>query len=150
MNIRDTSVPPTDNPGAPLDESEQIWQEIRELARRAVIDRERNVELLYGVPDWPEPEPLGGELPPVQACDLPLLPRSLRPLVEDTAERMQVPLDYPAVMAVLCLAGVTNRRATIQPKAVDTSWVVVPNLWGGIIAPPGLMKSPVISAMIPP
>jgi hypothetical protein len=150
MNIRDTSVPPTDNPGAPLDESEQIWQEIRELARRVVIDRERNVELLYGVPEWPEPEPLGGELPPVQACDLALLPRSLRPLVEDTAERMQVPLDYPAVMAVLCLAGVTNRRATIQPKAVDTSWVVVPNLWGGIIAPPGLMKSPVISAMIPP
>jgi hypothetical protein len=24
----------------------------------------------------------------------------------------------------------------------DTSRVVVPNLWGGIIAPPGLMKSP--------
>jgi hypothetical protein len=60
------------------------------------------------------------------------------------AERMQVPLDYPAVVAVLCLSGVTNRRATIQPKAADTSWVVVPNLWGGIIAQPGLMKSPVM------
>src|ERR1035438_76029 len=100
--------------------------------------------------DWPEPEPLGGELPPVRACDLALLPESLRPLVEDTAERMQVPLDYPAVVAVLCLAGVTNRRATIQPKAADTSWIAVPNLWGGIIAPPGLMKSPVISAMTQP
>ena len=100
--------------------------------------------------DWPKPEPLGGELPPVQSCDLALLPESLRPLVEDTAERMQVPLDYPAVVAVLCLAGVTNRRATIQPKAADTSWLVVPNLWGGIIAPPGLMKSPVISAMTQP
>ncbi len=100
--------------------------------------------------DWPKPEPLGGELPPVEACDLALLPESLRPLVEDTAERMQVPLDYPAVVAVLCLAGVTNRRATIQPKAADTSWLVVPNLWGGIIASPGLMKSPVISAMTQP
>jgi len=100
--------------------------------------------------DWPEPEPLGGELPPVQACDIVLLPESLRPLIEDTAERMQVPLDYPAVVAVLCLAGVTNRRATIQPKAADTSWIVVPNLWGGIIAPPGLMKSPVISAITQP
>jgi len=42
---------------------------------------------------------------------------------------------------VLCLAGAVNRRATIQPKANDTGWVVVPNLWGGIIAPPGFMKS---------
>ena len=100
--------------------------------------------------DWPEPAPLGGELPVVQAFDLALLPESLRPLVEDTAERMQVPVDYPAAIAVLCLAGVTNRRAAIQPKAADTSWIVVPNLWGGIIAPPGLMKSPVISAMTQP
>jgi putative DNA primase/helicase len=99
---------------------------------------------------WPKPEPLGGELPTVQACDISLLPESLRPLVEDTAERMQVPLDYPAVAAVLCLAGATNRRATIQPKAADTSWIVTPNLWGGIIAPPGLMKSPVISAVTQP
>jgi hypothetical protein len=100
--------------------------------------------------DWPKPEPLGGELPTVQACDIALLPDSLRPLVEDTAERMQVPLDYPAVVAVLCLAGVTNRRATIQPKERDTSWIVVPNLWGGIIAPPGLMKSPVIATITQP
>lgn len=100
--------------------------------------------------DWPEPEPLGGELPSVQAFDSALLPESLCPLVEDTAERMQVPLDYPAVTSILCLSGVTNRRAIIQPKAADTSWTVVPNLWGGIVAPPGLMKSPVISAITRP
>jgi hypothetical protein len=100
--------------------------------------------------DWPDPELLGGELPPVPAFDPPLLPAALRPLAEDTAERMQVPLDYPAVVAVLCLAGVTGRRATIQPKAEDTSWVVIPNLWGGIIAPPGLMKSSVISLLTQP
>jgi hypothetical protein len=99
---------------------------------------------------WPDPEPLGGELPAVQPFDLALLPESLRSLVKDVAERMQVPLDYPAVAAVLCVSGVTNRRATIQPKTEDTSWVVVPNLWGGMIAPPGLMKSPVISAMTQP
>jgi Protein of unknown function (DUF3987) len=100
--------------------------------------------------DWPDPAPLGGELPPVPAFDSQLLPAALRPLAEDTAERMQVPLDYPAVVAVLCLAGATGRRAAIQPKATDTSWVVTPNLWGGIIAPPGLMKSPVISLLTQP
>jgi putative DNA primase/helicase len=100
--------------------------------------------------DWPEPEPLGGELPTVRAFDTALLPEALRPLVVDTAERMQVPLDYPAVVSVLALAGVTNRRARIQPKTQDTSWIVIPNLWGGIVAPPGLMKSPVISIMTQP
>ncbi|MDE3195488.1 MAG: DUF3987 domain-containing protein, partial [Acidobacteriota bacterium] len=59
---------------------------------------------------------------------------------------MQVPIDYPAVVVVLCLAGAVNRRAIIQPKANDTAWAVVPNLWGGIIAPPGRLKSPVIQA----
>src|SRR5262249_38789040 len=92
---------------------------------------------------WPEPLPLESELPPVEPFADDLLPVALRPLVRDVAERMQTPADYPAVVAVLCLAGVVNRRAVIQPKAHDTSWVVVPNLWGGIIAPPGFMKSPV-------
>jgi hypothetical protein len=102
------------------------------------------------VEDWPKPEPIQSELPPVVAFSEELLPDSFRRLVADVAERMQVPMDYPAVVMVLCLAGAVNRRATIQPKANDTGWVVVPNLWGGIIAPPGFMKSPVIQAATRP
>jgi hypothetical protein len=70
---------------------------------------------------WTDPQPLGGELPPVAGFDLALMPAALRPLVEDTAERMQVPCDFAAVVAVLCIAGVTGRRARVQPKAEDTS-----------------------------
>lgn len=102
------------------------------------------------IDEWPNPEPLGGELPTVQPFDVATLPGALRPLVEDTAERMQVPPDYPAVVAVVNLAGVTNRRATIQPKAVDTTWRVVPNIWAGIVGPPGVLKSPVIAAVSRP
>ncbi len=97
---------------------------------------------------WPKPEPMQSELPPVEAFSEDLLPDSFRPLVADVTQRMQVPTDYPAVVMVLCLAGAVNRRAVIQPKANDTGWVVVPNLWGGIVAPPGFMKSPVIQAII--
>ncbi len=100
--------------------------------------------------DWPKPEPLQSELPPVADFSENLLPDSLRPLVENVANRMQVPLDYPAAVAVLCVAGTVNRRAVIQPKANDTGWVIVPNLWGGIIAPPGFLKSPVIQAATRP
>lgn len=99
---------------------------------------------------WPEPEPLGSDLPEVPAFDPDLLPVSFRPLVEDIADRMQVPLDFPSVAAIATLAGMTNRRAIIQPKRNDTSWLVTPNLWGGIVAPPGMMKSPVIACMTKP
>ena len=99
---------------------------------------------------WPEPQPLGGELPAAQQFDLDLLPEALRGLVEDTAERMQVPLDFPAAISLLGLAGAVGRRAVIQPKALDFCWVVVPNLWGGVVAAPGMMKSPVITTVTRP
>ncbi len=100
--------------------------------------------------DWPEPEPLVESLPDVAQFDLELMPESFRPLVKDVAERMQVPLDLPAVAAIATLAGVTNRRAVIQPKRNDHTWTVVPKLWGGIVAPPGMLKSPVLSCMTQP
>jgi putative DNA primase/helicase len=100
--------------------------------------------------DWPKLEPIQSELPPVEVFPEDILPDSFRPLVVDVTERMQVPMDYPAVAVVLCLAGAVSRRALIQPKANDIGWVVVPNLWGGIIAPPGFMKSPVIQAATRP
>jgi putative DNA primase/helicase len=100
--------------------------------------------------EWPPPEPLGGELPAVQAFDLKLLPEALRPLVEDTAQRMQVPLDFPAVTSVISLSAVTGGRALMLPKDQDPSWVVVPNLWGGTVGWPGIMKSPVIDTITSP
>ena len=113
-----------------------------------------NLQSKWGTPasveDWPDPQPIHGELPPVQRFSEDLLPVSFRPLVSDVAMRMQVPMDYPAAVMVLCLAGAVNRRARIQPKANDSGWLIVPNLWGGIIAPPGFMKSPVIQATTRP
>jgi putative DNA primase/helicase len=99
---------------------------------------------------WPEPIPLEPALPPVQPLPLEYLPRALRPLIQDTAERMQVPSDYPAANAVVTLGGCVNRRAIIQPKREDFSWKVVPKLWGGIVGPPGFLKSPVTRAVTSP
>jgi putative DNA primase/helicase len=100
--------------------------------------------------DWPDPLPLGDELPPVPQFALEVLPPSFRPLVEDVSERMQTPLDFAAAAAIVALAGCVNRRAVIQPKAADSSWTKVPNLWGAIVAPPGFMKSPLLRAITSP
>lgn len=99
---------------------------------------------------WPDPSELGDELPPVEPFACEVLPESFRPLVEDVSERTQTPMDYAAAAAIVSLAGCVNRRATMQPKAEDTSWLVIPNLWGAVIAPPGFMKSPVQRLMTRP
>jgi hypothetical protein len=123
---------------------EQFW----ELPEQVLNLRPRTAT--FSQTDWPDPAPLGDELPPVDAFSPELLPTSFRPFVEDVSERMQTPLDYAAVAAVVTLAGCVNRRAAIAPKAEDVSWLVVPNLWGAIVGPPGYMKSPVLRAITLP
>ncbi len=88
------------------------------------------------------------ELPALQpeAPDLPpeLLPPALRYWLVDIAERLQVPLEFVAVPALIALSAIIGRTAGIHPKTLD-DWLVVPNLWGGIVAPPGWLKSPAIA-----
>jgi hypothetical protein len=99
--------------------------------------------------DWPEAEPILGSLPEVDRFDPELLPEALRAWVSDIAERLQIPPDFPAATAIVELAGVIGRRARIRPKRFD-DWEVVPNLWGGIVGRPGLMKSPCIRTVLRP
>jgi putative DNA primase/helicase len=98
----------------------------------------------------PKPAALGDDLPPVAAFNSALLPVAVRALVDDVSERMQAPPDFAAAAAVLALAGAVNRRAVIEPKLHDASWHIVPNLWGAMVGPPGVMKSPVVSAIMRP
>ena len=64
-----------------------------------------------------DPRPLPAELPPVLPFDENLLPAALTPWVTDTWERMQCPPDYPAVAAMVALAGVVGRKIAIAPQA---------------------------------
>ncbi len=99
--------------------------------------------------DWEDPTPLPDSLPPVEPFDPALLPDALRPWCEDIAERMQVPLDYVAVGAVAVAASLVGRRVGIRPKRYD-DWIVVANLWAGIVGPPSAMKSPALAEVAKP
>jgi putative DNA primase/helicase len=94
--------------------------------------------------DWPAPAPLRALRPPVAAFDPVLLPGVLRPWLTDIAERMQCPPDYPAVGGMLALGATVGRQLGIRPKRQD-DWLEVPNLWGAVVGPPGLMKSPALA-----
>jgi putative DNA primase/helicase len=96
---------------------------------------------------WPEIQPLPDALPPVPKLDAEMLPESLRPWLVDVAERMQCPLEYPAIGALVALSSVVGRQIGIRPRLRD-NWTVVPNLWGAVVGRPGLMKTPALSEAV--
>ena len=93
--------------------------------------------------NWGDPEILPDLRPPVQAFREEFLPEGLRSWNMDIADRMQCPPDFPAVAAIVSMASLVGRKIGIRPKKHD-DWTVIPNLWGGVIGRPGLMKTPAI------
>lgn len=121
----------------------------------AVLDRARRYESAGPTPpandsDWPEPEEIKATLPPVPVYDPRLLPPVFRGWVGDIAERMQCPIEYLAVGAIVAAGAAVGNRVGIQPKQHDTGWVEVPNLWGAVVGRPGVMKSPALSQVLLP
>ena len=55
---------------------------------------------------WPDPQPLPDILPRVALFDPKMLPDAVRAFVVDVSERMQCPIDFPAVAMMIVLAGV--------------------------------------------
>ena len=98
---------------------------------------------------WPEIQPIPETLYPVEPFDVALLPESLRGWIDDGAERMQCPPDFPAVGAMVALSSVIGRKCVVKPKRFD-DWEVVPNLWGAVVGRPGIMKSPALSFALNP
>ena len=91
--------------------------------------------------EWPEPEPLGEDLLPVEPFDYELLPNAFRGLVRNAATSMQSPPDFPAVAVMIAAGTVIGRQCGIRPKQLD-DWKEYPNLWGVVIGTPGVAKTP--------
>jgi putative DNA primase/helicase len=109
----------------------------------------RGIACEQATASWPSPEPLPGALPLVPEFDECLLPDALRPWIVDVANRAQAPLDFPAVGAIVALSSAVGRRLAIHPRRRD-DWIVVPNLWGIIVGPPGFLKSPMLHEVMKP
>jgi putative DNA primase/helicase len=123
------------------------WQELRNLVegdkRPGAFVSSVSTGFAKNDINWQPPRPLPSGLSVVMVFESNLLPEALRPWIEDIAERLQCPVDFPAVAAMVGLAGVVGRKVGIRPKCHD-DWLVVPNLWGAVIGRPGVMKTPAI------
>ncbi|MGH8772232.1 MAG: PriCT-2 domain-containing protein, partial [Burkholderiales bacterium] len=99
---------------------------------------------------WPEPTPIEAPLLPVEAFNADvLLPDALRAWIMDEADRMPCAPDFIAAGAIVALGALIGARCAIKPKSND-DWLVVPNLWGSIVANPSAKKTPSISAALKP
>ena len=103
-----------------------------------------------GATDSPEPKQIRATLHPVAPFDPEtLLPEGLRAWVMDEADRMPCPPDFIAAAAMVALGAIIGASCAIKPKMND-DWLVVTNLWGGIVGLPSAKKSPAISAALKP
>lgn len=101
---------------------------------------------------WGEPrllQDIREELLPIPALAPDLIPEPFQEWLMDIAERMQCPLDYVTIGAMIMTAAVVGAGCGIRPKRQD-SWTVIPNLWGGIIGAPSTLKSPALKEILKP
>ncbi|MGH8584658.1 MAG: YfjI family protein [Gammaproteobacteria bacterium] len=100
--------------------------------------------------EFSEARPIQAPLWPVPAFpEQVLLPDALRAWIMDESWRMPCQTDFIAAAALVSLGAVIGARCAIKPKPKD-DWLVVPNLWGGIVGPPSAKKSPAITAATKP
>jgi putative DNA primase/helicase len=95
------------------------------------------------------PEPIRVDLMPVPPLAEAMIPAPFRGWLGDIARRGCFPLEYPASAAVVALSSLVGRKVGIRPKRHD-DWLVVPNLWGAVVGPPGIQKSPAVQEAMRP
>ena len=79
-----------------------------------------------------------------------LLPKSVRAFSVDIAERMDhAPLSFSAVSTMMVLSASIGRSVGVRVKQND-DWTEVSNLWGALIAPPSIKKSPILKEVVKP
>ena len=126
------------------------WRELREHFEPGAYVGDGEHRSLSEAEEWnAAPSPLPSGLPRVAAFDQEMLPGPLRAWVSDIAERMQVPPDYVAAGALTVAAALVGRKIGIHPKRYD-DWLVVPNLWAGIVGSPSTLKSPALAEIAKP
>jgi len=100
--------------------------------------------------DWATPEKIEYKLLPVTPLPESIIPEPLRAWIMDICDRMQVPPDFATANAIVMTGAIIGTGCGIKPKRCD-NWLIVPNLYGGIVGRPSvMMKSPTQADVLKP
>ena len=123
-------------------------EERQELINQIVDD-----EMLATSPEkdeWSEPSAINTEqLSPVEVLSPDILPDSLKGWLTDISYRMGCPLEFPAIGALVAASSLVGAGCAIRPKKND-DWGIIPNLWGGVVGRPSMLKTPALSEVLKP
>ncbi len=97
--------------------------------------------------EWQEPLPVKSELPPVANLTEEMIPAPFRLWVMDAADRMQIPPDFIIAPLIVVCGSIIGTSCRIRPKQKD-DWPVTPNMWGGIVGPPSMLKTPALTEAV--
>ncbi len=95
--------------------------------------------------ELPDPIPLRKTLSDVMPFTEDLLPPTLSRFVFDEADRMPAAPSFVGTSLVTALGSVIGASCGIKPKQKD-DWLIVTNMWGGIVANPTQKKTPAIDS----
>jgi hypothetical protein len=109
------------------------------------IDRYTNAAAI----EWADLIPFNHKTEEIPSLSPDYIPAILREWVIDIATRMQISYELVTVPAIVAIGALIGRKIRIYPKQHD-SWLVTPNLWGAIVARPGMFKSPAIAEALAP
>lgn len=100
--------------------------------------------------DWPEPVNFLSR--PVMAVALAErhVPEPILSFAHDTARRMGTAPIAVALAAIVTASAAISDAWQVQPKQHDPTWVEEPRLWGAIVGPPSVLKSPILRATTAP
>lgn len=126
-----------------------IGNSIEQAERGAVALDARALSAPATADVWENPRPIDSSLYQVSQLDPQIIPEPYRDWLADIADRMQCPIDFVAASALVMTSAVIGAGCGIRPKRED-DWLVIPNLWGGVIGNPSRLKTPAISAALYP
>ena len=103
-----------------------------------------------GIAPWPEPVNfLRAPLAPTEIGPQ-HLPEPILAFAHDTAGRMGTAPVAVALAALVSCSAVMSDTWQVQPKQHDPTWLEQPRLWGAIVGPPSVLKSPILRATTAP
>lgn len=120
--------------------------------RKAVIEEFFEAAAAQVASEWPEPLDIFGDEDPMDLGSLPdnALPPIIDRFARSEARRKGVSLAFAASAAIGVTAAAIGTSMRIQVKKWDTGWTEPASLWLALVANPGRVKTPTISAATKP
>ncbi|MBI4006293.1 MAG: DUF3987 domain-containing protein [Gammaproteobacteria bacterium] len=102
-----------------------------------------------GPKQWGEIKPIKCILGDVEKLPLEIIPGPFQAWIKDVCYRMQCPIDFVAAAAITMTGSVIGAGCAMRPKQRD-NWQVIPNLWGGVVGRPSILKTPALEQAMSP